>query len=134
MMSPENAWLVQQVVVGYRPPRKIWKLVKQVTVFSFWKSRDKKAASLHVAPTTTIITKSTAAAPADWNKVREEILQRILKEEADFDAYIEREFRGQTNKSFYTKVAGASHKNDDGTSRRVVIEGCKSKDSLSLPR
>lgn len=113
---------------------KIWKLVKQVTVFSFWKSRDKKAASLHVAPTTTIITKSTAAAPTDWNKVREQILQRILQEEADFDAYIEREFGGQTDKSFYAKVAGASHRNDDGTSRRVVIEGCKSKDLLSLRR
>jgi hypothetical protein len=73
-------------------------------------------------------------APIDHDKLREEILQRILKEEADFDAYIEREFARATDKGFYSKVAGASHKNDDGTRRCDVIEGCKAKDLLSLRR
>jgi hypothetical protein len=54
-------------------------------------------------------------APIDHDKLREEILQRILKEEADFDAYIEREFARATDKGFYSKVAGASHKNEDGS-------------------
>lgn len=104
-------------------------------MFSFWKRKEKELEPANVTPLTiNTPAKPLGVPPVNWGKVQEDFYQRLVAQEADFKAYVEHKFGGRTDKDFYTKVAGASKKNDDGTSRRIVIEDCKPKDMLLLVR
>jgi HIRAN domain-containing protein len=49
-----------------------------------------------------------------------------------FERAFDAGFAGLTDKRFYTKVAGTTFPNPDGSSRPAVIEACKTIDSLML--
>lgn len=40
--------------------------------------------------------------------------------------------KGEALKSFFTKVAGVTHKNDDGTERQKILKNCKAGEKLRL--
>ncbi|WP_263366882.1 HIRAN domain-containing protein [Edaphobacter bradus] len=67
----------------------------------------------------------------DWDKVAQEMIERQHAHDLAFKEALEKKY-GPTDKSFHTKIAGVSHKNEDGTRRRRILEDCKVGDMLTL--
>lgn len=56
----------------------------------------------------------------------------FAEHDAKFEATIAEEFVGQIEKSFYSKIAGTTHRNRDGTYRKPAIAKCEEGERLSL--
>jgi hypothetical protein len=82
-------------------------------MFFFRKTKQPDAAPKAVEPVLRVV----ATPPSSGGYVQSD-------EDRMFEAAFETGFEGQTDKNFYAKVAGASHPNDDGSSRANVISQC----------
>lgn len=60
--------------------------------------------------------------------------KRWAKEDAEFELAIDKSMGAFIDKRFYSKVAGVSFKNDDGTSRQKILKTCRPRDILQLVR
>jgi hypothetical protein len=119
-------------------------VITACSVFAFFRYRsadiDQKVIEIPSAPPLPETARSVDFEPVgkypvakiSWQRVGEEIVRRENAHEEscvkEFESLLAREI----DKSFYTKVAGSTHRNKDGTSRKPIIAKCHVGEILEL--